>query len=98
NKMISDQSTWTRLATYLLPSFDFVWFFFRFGVGILHSMEKATQLVQGTPRLAASHRTCRRRHCSISYTADPSSSSTLPFSRSAGPVRRKGLRRLLKKW
>jgi len=30
---------------------------FRFGVGILHSMEKATQFVQGTPKLAASHRT-----------------------------------------
>jgi hypothetical protein len=34
--------------------------FLRFGVGILHSMEKATQLVHGTPRLAASHRTCTR--------------------------------------
>jgi hypothetical protein len=31
--------------------------FFRFGVGILHSMEKATQFVHGTPRLAASQRT-----------------------------------------
>lgn len=27
------------------------------GGGILHSIEKATQLVHGTPRLAASHRT-----------------------------------------
>lgn len=31
--------------------------FFLFGVGILHSMLNATQFVQGTPRLAASHRT-----------------------------------------
>jgi hypothetical protein len=31
--------------------------FFRLGDGILHSMLKATQLVQGTPRLAASQRT-----------------------------------------
>lgn len=30
---------------------------FLLGVGILHSMLKATQLVHGTPRLAASHRT-----------------------------------------
>jgi hypothetical protein len=35
--------------------------FFLLGVGILQSMEKATQLVQGTPRLAASHRTYRNR-------------------------------------
>ena len=34
--------------------------FLRLGTGILHSIEKATQLVQGTPRAAASHRTCRR--------------------------------------
>lgn len=33
------------------------WFFFRFGAGILHSMANATQLVHGTPRLAASQRT-----------------------------------------
>ena len=32
--------------------------FFLFGAGILHSMEKATQFVHGTPRLAASQRTC----------------------------------------
>jgi hypothetical protein len=32
-------------------------FFFRFGTGILHSMEKATQLVHGTPSEAASQRT-----------------------------------------
>lgn len=31
--------------------------FLRFGVGILHSIWKATQFVHGTPRLAASHRT-----------------------------------------
>lgn len=35
--------------------------FFLLGVGILQSIEKATQLVQGTPRLAASHRTCKNR-------------------------------------
>jgi hypothetical protein len=49
-------------STYpLFVSFDLVWFFLRFGVGILHSIEKATQLVQGTPKLAASQRTCSRR-------------------------------------
>ena len=31
--------------------------FLRLGVGILHSIEKATQFVHGTPKLAASHRT-----------------------------------------
>lgn len=31
--------------------------FFLLGAGILHSIENATQLVHGTPRLAASHRT-----------------------------------------
>ena len=31
--------------------------FFRLGVGMRHSIENATQLVHGTPRLAASHRT-----------------------------------------
>ena len=31
--------------------------FFRLGGGILHSMLKATQFVQGTPSEAASHRT-----------------------------------------
>lgn len=47
-------------STYPVASlvFSCCWFFFRLGVGIRHSMEKATQLVQGTPRLAASHRTC----------------------------------------
>jgi len=34
--------------------------FLRLGVGIRHSIWKATQLVQGTPRLAASQRTCGR--------------------------------------
>ena len=44
------------LQTYLSVSFlDPV--FFRFGVGILHSIENAVQFVHGTPRLAASHRT-----------------------------------------
>lgn len=43
--------------TYLSLSADFDCVFFRFGAGILHSMEKATQFVQGTPRLAASQRT-----------------------------------------
>ena len=38
--------------------------FFRLGVGILHSIEKATQFVHGTPRLAASHRTyISSEHC-----------------------------------
>ena len=32
--------------------------FLRFVWGMRHSIEKATQFVQGTPRLAASHRTC----------------------------------------
>lgn len=50
-------------ATYLSESFmrvlpaDAACVFLRFGVGILHSIEKATQLVHGTPRLAASQRT-----------------------------------------
>lgn len=34
-----------------------VWVFFLLGVGILHSIWKATQLVQGMPREAASQRT-----------------------------------------
>lgn len=45
--------TSTYLSVSFLPAV-----FFRFGAGILHSMEKATQLVHGTPRLAASQRTC----------------------------------------
>lgn len=50
---------WGGLSTYRLSSLVLFWVFLRFGVGILHSMEKATQLVQGTPRLAASQRTCQ---------------------------------------
>jgi hypothetical protein len=33
------------------------WVFFRFGAGITQVIEKAEQLVQGTPSEAASHRT-----------------------------------------
>lgn len=39
--------------------------FLRLGVGMRHSMEKATQLVQGTPRLAASQRTYNGHDVSI---------------------------------
>lgn len=39
---------------------------FLFGAGIRHSMEKATQLVHGTPREAASQRTLREWHVSRS--------------------------------
>lgn len=45
---------------HLSESLDLPWAFFLFGAGILHSMEKATQLVHGTPRLAASQRTYSR--------------------------------------
>lgn len=42
----------------LSESFEgLLWVFFLLGGGIMHSIEKATQLVHGTPRLAASHRT-----------------------------------------
>jgi hypothetical protein len=45
-------------VSYLSSSLDLcVLFFLRFGTGILHSMENATQLVQGTPNEAASQRT-----------------------------------------
>jgi hypothetical protein len=44
---------------YLSTSLALACVFLRLGVGMRHSMEKAVQLVQGTPRLAASHRTCR---------------------------------------
>lgn len=47
---------WGGLS-YRVSSLALEEFFFRFGDGILHSIEKATQLVQGTPRLAASQRT-----------------------------------------
>jgi hypothetical protein len=53
-------STARNDSAYLSESLAFpaaVDVFFRFGVGILHSIEKATQLVHGTPKLAASHRT-----------------------------------------
>lgn len=59
---------------YLSDSF-FPDVFLRFGVGILQSIEKATQLVHGTPRLAASHRTCkqskygRKRYFDVGRTA-----------------------------
>lgn len=46
-----------RRTAHLLDSFCLEDVFFRLGDGILHSMLKATQLVQGTPRLAASQRT-----------------------------------------
>jgi hypothetical protein len=46
-----------RVSTNLSPSLGLAWVFFRFGVGMRHSMEKAVQFVQGTPRLAASQRT-----------------------------------------
>lgn len=45
------------LSPYRLSSLALEEVFLRLGVGILHSMEKATQLVHGTPRLAASQRT-----------------------------------------
>ena len=52
----------TSKETHLSESFDFDCAFFLFGAGILHSMENATQLVHGTPRLAASQRTCVAMH------------------------------------
>ena len=50
--------------TYLPSSFDFAKAVrFLFGTGILHSMEKATQLVQGTlQQLANSESLPRRQH------------------------------------
>jgi hypothetical protein len=50
-----------RRQAYLFDSFCLDEVFFLFGEGILHSMLKATQLVQGTPRLAASQRTWETR-------------------------------------
>lgn len=44
-------------VTDLSESFCLLPVFFLFGLGILHSILKATQLVHGTPRLAASQRT-----------------------------------------
>jgi hypothetical protein len=46
-----------QLCADLSVSFGRACVFFRLGAGMRHSMEKAVQLVQGTPRLAASHRT-----------------------------------------
>ena len=43
--------------SYLSESLDLLAVFFRLGAGILHSIAKAVQLVHGTPKLAASHRT-----------------------------------------
>ena len=55
---VASCGVWGATAcTYSLESLGLE-FFLRLGVGILHSIEKATQLVHGTPRLAASQRTC----------------------------------------
>ena len=48
---------WTDRWPYLSESLPLPDVFFRLGVGILHSMLKATQFVHGTPSEAASHRT-----------------------------------------
>jgi len=56
--------------------------FFRFGTGILHSMENATQFVHGTPRLAASHRTYNLTISSCALIDH----STRPFSLLVGEV------------
>lgn len=58
-------------VAYLSSSLDLcMLFFLRFGTGILHSMENATQLVQGTPNEAASHRTAAESaHRHQSWTA-----------------------------
>jgi hypothetical protein len=63
---------------YLSDSF-FPGVFLRLGVGILQSMEKATQFVHGTPRLAASHRTCGKSEygCNIYFDVG----RIAPFSR-----------------
>jgi len=48
-------------VVYLSESLDSstaFWAFLRFGVGMRHSIWKATQFVHGTPKLAASQRTC----------------------------------------
>jgi hypothetical protein len=50
-----------KWLAYLFDSFCLDEVFFLLGEGILHSMLKATQLVQGTPRLAASQRTWETR-------------------------------------
>ena len=55
----------TILHPYLSTSFFPLPVFLRFGLGILHSMPKAVQFVHGTPKLAASHRTCRRQNRTV---------------------------------
>lgn len=53
-----------------------VWVFFLLGVGILHSIWKATQLVQGTPREAASQRTFllfKKKGLSVKFFQRPQS-------------------------
>lgn len=57
-----------------------VWVFFLLGVGILHSIWKATQLVQGTPREAASQRTFllfKKTGCQSRYFNDRNHLETL---------------------
>lgn len=63
-----------------------VWVFFLLGVGILHSIWKATQLVQGMPREAASQRTflLYNKDCqSVSYLSTCSHAEPLVLSSSA---------------
>ena len=62
-----------------------VWVFFLFGVGILHSIWNATQLVQGTPREAASQRTFLlfNKDCQSSYFNARNHLETLVLSSSA---------------
>lgn len=57
-----------ELCTHLSESFAaLACVFFLLGCGILQSIEKATQFVHGTPRLAASHRTCEFVNIVSSY-------------------------------
>jgi hypothetical protein len=70
---------------YLLDSFCLDEVFLRLGEGILHSMLKATQLVQGTPRLAASQRTCETRQKRVHGWAGVSCSGG-PFARGMSVV------------
>lgn len=63
-----------------------VWVFFLLGVGILHSIWKATQLVQGIPREAASQRTFLlfNKYCqSVSYLNASNHAEPLVLSSSA---------------
>jgi hypothetical protein len=71
---------------YLLDSFCLDEVFLRFGEGILHSMLKATQLVQGTPRLAASQRTWETRQKGVHGRRGVSCSGG-PFARGMSVVR-----------